>query len=494
VSPAIIWVALAVYVALGLLVAWRARARSSGGAVDFYLGNRAISGLLSGASYAATTYSAFMMLGLAGLTYRGGVGALGFELIYFAGLGLVLIFGPRFWIVGRRYGYVTPSEMLGARYSSRLLAGLVALLSCIFLVPYSAVQLQGIGLLLSGTSGGEIPVAAGILIGAVLAAVWTLAAGLRSVALTDALQAILMMASALLALGFVIFALGGAGVFMERVETEYSAWLAQPGPGFFSFWTFLGLTLPWLFFSISNPQVSQRLFTVKDPRAMRTMVIAFLGFGLVFTIVSILWGFAALLEAPDLANPDLATPTLLASGLIPIWLSIPLLIGIIAAAITTVDSIVLTLASMVGRDIYRASSQSSTEAREMAVGKAVIFIMLGAASVFASFQLDLISLLSVASSAGLLVVVPTIIGAFFWRRATAAGALASVIGGTICVVALGFTGTNLWGVPYAVVAFVVTVILFIGVSLVTRPPEDRGKAFIDDIAPALRKWIGPKAG
>jgi len=206
------------------------------------------------------------------------------------------------------------------------------------------------------------------------------------------------------------------------------------------------------------------------------------------------WGFAALLEAPDLANPDLATPTLLASGLIPVWLSIPLLIGIIAAAITTVDSIVLTLASMVGRDIYRAGSRTSTEAREMAVGKAVIFIMLGAASVFASFQFDLISLLSVASSAGLLVVVPTIVGAFCWRRAPAAGALASVIGGALCVVILGFSGTNPWGVPYAVVSFILTVALFIGVSLATRPPEDRGRAFIDDLAPALRKWSGRKAG
>ena len=38
---------------------------------------------------------------------------------------------------------VTPSEMLGARYDSRLLAGLIAVLSCIFLIPYSAVQLLG---------------------------------------------------------------------------------------------------------------------------------------------------------------------------------------------------------------------------------------------------------------------------------------------------------------------------------------------------------------
>jgi SSS family solute:Na+ symporter len=484
-SPAGIWTAITIYVAAGLGVAFWARRQMAGGAEEFYLGGRRLTGLVSAASYAATTYSAFMMLGLAGLTYRGGVGAFGFELVYFAGLGLVLIFGPRFWLVGRRFGFVTPSEMLGARYQSRSLAGLVALLSCVFLIPYSAVQLMGIGYLMSVTTNGTVPVGAGIVLGAVLAAAWALVAGLRSVAWTDALQSVLILGSALLALWFVIDAIGGVNVFMGRVEAEYGEWLHQPGPGLFSFATFVGLTLPWLFFSISNPQVSQRLFATRDLGAMRTMILGFLGFGLVFTVISILWGYSALLLVPDLANPDLATPTLLASGIIPAWLAIPLLLGILAAAITTVDSIALTLASMVGRDVYRAGRRSVKEASEMTVGKVVILVVIAAAALFASLQLDLISLLSVASSAGLLVTVPAIVGAFFWRRSTAAGALASIVVGAVAVVGMGFTGFSLLGIPYAAIAFAVTTTIFVGVSLLTRPPDGRGKAFIDDLKPQL---------
>jgi len=484
-TPAGIWIALVVYGIAGLAVAFWARRQLAGGAEDFYLGGRRITGLVSAASYAATTYSAFMMLGLAGLTYRGGVGALGFELVYFAGLGLVLIFGPRFWLVGRRFGFVTPSEMLGARYGSPLLAGLVAVLSCVFLVPYSAVQLMGIGLLLSGVTGGAIPVGVGILVGAVLAAAWTLLAGLRSVAWTDAAQSVLILGSALLALWFVVDAIGGVPVFLARVEAEYGAWLHQPGPGLFSLPTFVGLTLPWLFFSISNPQVSQRLFTTRDLGAMRTMILGFLGFGLVFTLIAILWGYAALLLVPDLANPDLATPALLATGAIPVWLAIPLLLGIVAAAITTIDSIALTLASMVGRDVYRASVKSASDAAELAVGKVVILVLIAAAALFASLQLNLISLLSVASSSALLVTVPAIVGAFFWRRGTAAGALSSVAGGALAVVALGAAGLNPLGIPYAVVGFALSIALFVGVSLATTPPADRGKAFIDDVRPQL---------
>jgi solute:Na+ symporter, SSS family len=308
VSAALVWTAIALYAAAGLVVVALARRRLATGAEDFYLAGRHVGGLVSAASYAATTYSAFMMLGLAGLTYRGGVGALGFELIYFAGLGLLLIFGPRIWLVGRRFGFITPSEMLGARYGSPLLAGLVAVLSCAFLVPYSSVQLLGIGYLLSGTTDGGISVETGIVLGAGLAAVWTIGAGLRSVAWTDALQAIVILVTAVAALLFIVDALGGWGTFLARIEAERGPWLAQPGPGFFSFWTFVGLTLPWFFFAISNPQVSQRLFTTEDMAAMRTMIVGTLTFGLLFTVISILWGFSALLVVPDLATPTSRRP------------------------------------------------------------------------------------------------------------------------------------------------------------------------------------------
>jgi solute:Na+ symporter, SSS family len=482
-----IWIAIALYASAGMAVVVLARRRLVRGTEDFYLAGRHVGGLVSAASYAATTYSAFMMLGLAGLTYRGGIGALGFELVYFAGLSLLLVFGPRIWLVGRRYGFITPSEMLGHRYGSPTLAALVAVLSCVFLVPYSSVQLLGIGYLLSGSTNGNISVEAGIATGALLAAVWTLGAGLRSVAWTDALQAFVILATAFAALLYVVSDLGGWSVFVHRIETERAAWLSQPGPGFFSFWTFVGLTLPWFFFAISNPQVSQRLFTTRSLGAMRTMIIGVLSFGLIFTVVSVLWGFSALLAVPDLANPDLATPSLLAGGAIPSVVAVPLVIGILAAAVTTVDSIALTLASMVGRDVYPRVGAGGGDNLELLVGKIVIILVIAAAALFASLRLDLIALLSVASSAALLVIVPALIGAFFWRRGTAAGALASIVGGTCVVIALQATGVRLFGLPNPVLAFGTSIALFVCVSFLTRTPAGAGAEFIDEIRDDLRK-------
>src|SRR5690625_1030483 len=108
-----VYAALIIYIVLGCIVAWFSRRGMGEGMSDYFLANRRIGGLIGALTYSATTYSAFMLVGLAGLTYQGGVGALGFELIYMSGLVLVAFFGPRIWLVGKTYGYVTPSEMLG---------------------------------------------------------------------------------------------------------------------------------------------------------------------------------------------------------------------------------------------------------------------------------------------------------------------------------------------------------------------------------------------
>lgn len=65
-----------------------------------------------------------------------------------------------------------------------------------------------------------------------------------------------------------------------------------------------------------------------------------------------LWGFSALAAFPSLERADLATPTLLASEFVPPVLGVIVMIGIMAAAVSTIDSIMLTLASMVSRDVY----------------------------------------------------------------------------------------------------------------------------------------------
>src|SRR5215207_2205043 len=211
-SVGLVWAAVVIYVLVTTSVAFLARGGSGGlgSMAAYFLWNRSMGGVLAALSYAATTYSAFMLVGLAGLTYAGGVGALGFEMVYFSGLVLVAFFGPRFLLAGKKFGYVTPSEMLGARYGSRAVAMVMALASCVFLIPYSAVQLAGIGYLLEGATDGAISFTVGTLIATALAITFAVQlAGIRSVAWTDALQMVIMIFSASLAVLLVMSSLGG---------------------------------------------------------------------------------------------------------------------------------------------------------------------------------------------------------------------------------------------------------------------------------------------
>ena len=478
-TESMIWWSVAIYLVVAIAIAVLARQGKMVNMSGYFLGDRKMGGFVSAMSYSATTYSAFMMVGLAGLTYKGGVGALGFEIVYFAGVSLVAIFGPKFWAVGKKFGYVTPSEMLGHRYNDKKVSVAVAISSCVFLIPYAAVQLAGVGYLLQGATEGAIPFTTGVMLATAVAIFFSYVAGIRSVMWTDSLQAIMMIVASTLVAYLVIEGLGGFHALFDSLAEKEPQSLVVPGPGLFSFVTFLGLTIPWFFFSLSNPQVSQRLYMPSSLHAMRRMLLGFLGFGLVYTLVSVLWGFSALAAFPDLAKADLATATLLGSEFVPPVLGAIVLIGIMAAAISTIDSIMLTLSSMLARDVYANVKPGSDDGKQLWVGKVVIPIIALLALGFAELQLDLIAVLSVAASSGLVAVVPAIIGAFYWKRGTGAGAFVSVVGTGIFVLIMYATGNSLFGLPAGIWGIVVSTALYIGVSLATSAPTQRADEFLD---------------
>jgi SSS family solute:Na+ symporter len=461
---------------------------------EFFLANRQLGGFVSAMSYAATTYSAFMMVGLAGLTYKMGVGALGFELTYLCGLVLVVFFGPRFWLVGRRYDYLTHAQLLADRYESRAVGIVAALLCLIFLIPYAAIQLMGIGYLVSVISKGAISLMTAMILATSIAIVWSNIAGLRSVAWTDALQALIMLITSIWVLFLVVDkGFGGFNAFFEQMEQQTPRLLA--GAGLFKFNVFFGLALPWLFFPLSNPQVSQRLFVPKSVKAFKQMIGGFLIFGFIYTLVSIFWGFSARLLIPGLKEADLATPSLLALPVVPGIIVVIVMVGILSAAISTIDSILLSLSSMCARDIVKNGLHAGiSEKTELIVGKLIIPVLAAVFLLFAFWAVGksgfafMIAPLSAAASAGLLMAVPAIIGAFFWKRATAAGALGSMIGGAATVLLLQLTGYKPLGMWPGVWGLAVCLILYVAISLLTVAPIRKAEDFIGYINQNLSKY------
>lgn len=473
-----IW-GIIIYFILASVIAIMSRRGNRSDMAGFFLGGRNMNGILSALSYSATTYSAFMMVGLAGLTYQGGVGALGFEIVYFTGVSLVILFGPRFWRAGKKYGYVSPSEMIGGRYESKTAAASVSIVSCLFLIPYCAVQLAGVGYLLQGITDNAIPFTAGVVFATVMAILFSYTAGIRSVIWTDSLQAIIMIITSTIVVLMVVQGLGGFGKFFENLETSRPDSLSVPGNDYFDFLTFLGLTLPWFFFSLSNPQVSQRLFMPSSLKGLRQMLIGFLIFGFIYTFVSVLWGFSALQMFPNLETADLATPQLLSSDLVPPILGVIVMVGILAAAVSTIDSIMLTLSSMFARDVYGNSKSKPSDRQQLKVAKMVIPVIAVLALAFAELELNLIAVLSVAASSGLIVAVPSFFGTFFWKRGTAAGVISSVSVGAVLVLAVEFTGVKPLGLASGIWGLLVSAAVFVGVSLVTKRPKEKANTFLN---------------
>ncbi|HEX7064891.1 MAG TPA: sodium:solute symporter family protein, partial [Bacillales bacterium] len=196
----------------------------------------------------------------------------------------------------------------------------------------------------------------------------------------------------------------------------------------------------------------------------------------------------------ELATADLATPALLSSDLVPPVLGVIVMVGILAAAISTIDSIMLTLSSLFARDVYGNTRTRPDDRKQLFVGKIVIPVIAILAFAFAELQLNLIAVLSVAASAGLIVVVPAIFGTFFWKRGTAAGVITSVSTGAILVLILEFGGFKPpFGLAAGIWGLLVSTVLFIGVSLMTKAPEEKARAFVKDLKKELpRSSRGPR--
>lgn len=463
-SSSLIISGIILWFAAGSFLSWRASRKTGSGVSEYFLANRTIGGFVSALTYSATTYSAFMMVGLVGLTYKTGVAALGFEFTYLIATVLLLVlFAPRYWAAGRIFNLISPTELLSCRYENRWVGFTAALLCIVMLVPYASVQLMGVGYLLENLSGGAISFVTGSGLAAFIAAVFCLWAGMRSVAWTDSLQSLVMLVASVLLALFVItsfFPQGFGHSLAENPQLLTVNW---------SMSLYVGLTLPWAFFAVTNPQVVQRLYTPQDPQSLRYMILGFSGFGLVYTLICGLLGFSVAIISPGLSNPDQAMPILLSK--VPVALGLIVTLSILAAAVSTLNSIILTLSSMFGRDIAKSLSKDLTEEKELRIGRILIPVISVACFIFAQFRLDLIVILSSVASGGLLMQLPSILGTFFWRRATAYGALSSLISGGAVVGILSFLNLKPLGQWPAIWGILLSGTVFIVVSLATKPPK-----------------------
>ncbi len=406
--------AVVIYMIIGTIIALYAK-RGIATQEDYFLANRKLGGVISALTYASTTYSAFMMVGLVGLTYATGVGSAGFELMYLVGtLFLLSYYSPKFWKLGKERGYISPCEVFEDRYGKPV-ATLSSILALIALIPYTSIQIIGSAYLL------QIDYTIATIIVAFVIAFWAFLGGMKSVAVTDAIQGIFMLLMAVIAVVWTA----------ENVAVGIPESASFPN----NFWTplrFASLTIPWFFFALTNPQVSQRMFVPKDEKALKRMVILFGTFGLIYTVLVTALGLFLRMGTeigtfPSVSYRDKVTPTLLT--IMPEPLAIALALSIIMASVTTANSIVLTLSSMILRDVVG-------ERRKLALGRVFVVAITLALIVFAIQKPGYIVELAVLSSTILLCQLPLILGVFHFKIGGKVTGLATLIAGFTTAIVL----------------------------------------------------------
>ncbi len=134
------------------------------------------------------------------------------------------------------------------------------------------------------------------------------------------------------------------------------------------------------------------------------------------------------------------------------------------------NSVILTLSSMFGRDVVKALAPRISEEKELRLCRALIPLITVVCFFFAKMKLGLIAVLSSMASGGLLMQLPAILGVFFWKRATAAGAVSSMITGGVAVGYMYVRGIKPLGHWPPLWGLLLSGVVFVSVSLLTRRP------------------------
>jgi solute:Na+ symporter, SSS family len=490
-NPYIVAIVLYLFALVGVGV-WKSR--SVRDSADFMVAGRQLTWYVLVGTLLATWIGNGSLFGGAGLGYRNGLAGAWSSAGAWLGIILVYFIAQRV----RRFGKVTVPDIFEVRYNgiAAVLATVITVIAYLTIVSY---QFRGGGRVLSIVTDGMISVEAGIVITAVFAITYTVLAGMISVVYTDVVNGIVIIFGVLAALVFMVSAVGGIGEVVAVAEAAgkwslFGNWanerttVASAPIIAFSFF------VPTMLLLLGDANMYQRIFSSRSAGTAKKAVL-FWVFGVILLESSIyLLGLTGSVAAEQGMIPQLFaggaadTPANLSENIIPTLATqaVPLGIGLLlvsammAIIVSTADSFLLVPATNLTRDIYqRYVAPDAPERRIVLIGRGMV-LLLG----FVAYMLvdQFPTILAAAYTAYLIYgasITPGLLAAFLWKRATAAGAVASIVaGGAVTLIwtfhlsrqpFFGDWHPMLQEVTYPAVTL--SVLALIAVSYLTTPPR-----------------------
>jgi solute:Na+ symporter, SSS family len=462
---------------VGLLTMRRTRSQS-----DFLIGGRAMGRLVVALSAVSSGRSSWLILGVSGMAYMRGTGAVWAV----AGYTLAELF--QFVFIGRplreaseRYDSLTLLDYFESRFADKaqLIRITGAAIIGLFLTAYVAAQFNAGAKSLS--TALDLPLLVSLAAAGVLIMVYMVLGGYIAVAYNDVVRAFIMIVGlvALPTLG--LYQLGGAGVLFETIAELHPAHVDPISMGAGAVIGFLGIGLG----SPGQPHVIVRYMSVKNPDNLRSAAVI----GTVWNVV-LGWGavFAGLLgrvlvddpaQLPG-GDPELVFLALSSHYFGPVFYGL-LVGGIFAAILSTVDSQLLVVASTFVRDIYEKivhAGRPLPESSKLRLSRIVVVVGGLLAMVFAYLAQDLVFWLVLFAWGGLGAAFgPALILSFAWKSTTRNGIVAGMVTGAIVTVVWKQFFSAPTGIYELIIAFPAALLAIVVVSMAgkngTGLPEHR---------------------
>ncbi len=348
-------------------------------AEDYFLAGRSLTWPLIGFSLFASNMSSNSLVGLAGAGYKDGFSVYSYEWMAVLILILFAVFFLPYYLKNKIF---TIPQYLENRFSYAVRAyasGIAITLNV--LVDIAATLYAGglvINLIFPQVSLSMIIVGV-----AIVAGIYTISGGLSAVVYTDAVQAVILIMGSAMITWFAYQAAGGwEPVHAITDPTHFDVIKpvsdeALPWPGLFT-----GVLIIGFYFWGTNQYITQRTLAAKSVRQGQwgSMFAGFLKLSILF--IMIFPGAFARVLYPDMQDMDLVYPTML-FDLLPIGILGIVLAGLIAAMMSSLDSGLNSVSTLITMDFYKKFKPDATPEGLMKIGRIITFIIMVLAVIWA---------------------------------------------------------------------------------------------------------------
>ena len=346
---------------------------------DFYLGGTGFGVTILFLTMYATQYSGNSLIGFAGSAYRNGWFFLVSVTFMIAIVGGYMLYAPKLYLLSKQHRFITIGDYIRHRYEHRLLTNIIVFIGILALSNYMLTNLKAIGYILEYVTGGTVGFSEGIIAMAIIMVIYETLGGMRSVAWTDAIQGILLLAGVLIIFGVIWVQYGSISSNEALLLQVKSDFFREP---------LLADKIKWLsivimiFFGISvYPQAVQRIYAAKDTKTLKRSFQLMIIMPLLTTLPLIIIAIIGAAHFPDLDKSSSEQIILLMLSKLTHIEGMQYVITLfvaaaIAAIMSTVDSAMLAIASLFTQDIYHQHNPETSQKRLTLVGKLFSWILM----------------------------------------------------------------------------------------------------------------------